>query len=394
MRIIILLVIAFFCEYTFAFKKGINVNPWFTRPQRNVDQSYGWPPYPSFSKKSFLVDLRKIKATGFDFIRIPVTSEPLLRAESADRKLALENIRTVVDTALSEGLQIVFDLHPPTSGPGSYEELVKSKNGLDNWVELVADVSDIIVRKDYDNIIIEPMNEPTSPCTDKEWFKYQEILISNLRKKFPLVKYTVTSPCYSAATSFMQLNLAKFSEDKNIYATFHFYSPYVFTHQGASWTGHHGIKVMSGLTWPARLGSLEHTMKEVKKYAPQNFYYKKFGDGTLRMAELEAEKYYKSNPDEAEIMRLFEQVGAFVDKQNFSRHRVLLGEFGVLKRERRWNGAEMDSAARWITTVRRAAETNGFGWAMWSYKEGMALTIEEDSLEYHSDLVKALGLKQ
>jgi hypothetical protein len=373
-------------------KRGINVNPWFTRPAHGPDGGYIQPPFPTYDHTSFRGDLETLRQAGFDFVRMPVNSQPLLDASPAERAATLANLRVVVHTALGFGFRVLFDLHPPTTGKGSYLDLAASPSFFDRWSDLIEDVSREVVGKNIDRVIVEPLNEPTAACTDMFWESYQVRLITRLRRKFPDVKYTVTSACYSAVTSFVKLDLSCFAKDENIYATFHYYSPFVFTHQGASWTGNPGVRVMSGLSWPASLGDVGSTMNEVRRFAPTNFYYNYYGEAALDQATREAENYYRANLGERDVVEAFSMVGRRMDEQGFPRSRVILGEFGVLKRERRWNGASIDSAARWISAVRRAAEAEGFAWAMWSYKEGMALTVNDGGTTMHLELIQALGL--
>lgn len=372
-------------------KRGINVNPWFTRPSIS-DGEYLWPPYPPYDRNSFRPELESIRASGFDFIRMPVTTEPLLRADSAERISALANLRIVVSTALEVGLKVVFDLHPPTAGKGSYPTLFQTTEGEALYTDLVKDVTKHIVLSDTDKILVEPLNEPTGECADGSWNAYQVKLVGELRAEFPDVKFLITSTCYSSVTSFIQLDLSKFAKDPNIFATFHFYYPHVFTHQGATWSGGLGLRVLTGLAWPPSTGDVERTMAEVRRFAPANAYYQIHGDKIIDLAEEEAKQYYSSRIDDETLKDLFNKVAEAADRQGFPRSRIILGEFGVLKRERRWKGADMESAARWIKTVREAAEHQGFSWAMWSYKEGLALTVSDDSLGYFPELSRALGL--
>jgi len=50
---------------------------------------------------------------------------------------------------------------------------------------------------------------------------------------------------------------------------------------------------------------------------------------------------------------------------------VYLGEFGV------YNTADADSTRNWINTVRSAAESRGWGWAIWDYNDGFGVRKED-----------------
>jgi endoglucanase len=111
-------------------------------------------------------------------------------------------------------------------------------------------------------------------------------------------------------------NLRLPENDRNILVTFHYYDPFHFTHQGATWAGEE-VKILSGITWG-------------------------------------------SEADRAQIKADFDTVAAWAAA---SRRPILLGEFGAYDK----TGTPEAMRAAYIEAVAREAERHGFGWAYWQY---------------------------
>jgi len=103
-------------------------------------------------------------------------------------------------------------------------------------------------------------------------------------------------------------------------ATFHYYSPFPFTHQAAGWVA--GSDRWKGTTWK----------------------------GTL--------------PERAALRRDFDRVAAW-GKRN--QRPIYLGEFGS------FSAADLDSRLRWTRAVAGEAERGGFSWAYWEFGAGFGI---------------------
>jgi endoglucanase len=115
--------------------------------------------------------------------------------------------------------------------------------------------------------------------------------------------------------------------DRNILVTFHYYEPFRFTHQGASWTD---LTTLRGVGW----GSEE---------------------------------------DRARLARDFAKVAAW---SKASGRPVLLGEFGAYDK----SGTPMPLRVAYTGAVAREAEKNGFSWAYWQFDgDFIAYDIARDS---------------
>lgn len=136
-------------------------------------------------------------------------------------------------------------------------------------------------------------------------------------------------------------------EDTNLIVTVHCYDPFLFTHQGATWTG--GDTATTGLLFPGPPASPLTPAAGIAAWA-SNFI-----------------ASYNSLPAEANPCSPL----AFKAKLQFARawadyygRPVHVGEFGA------YNVAEPISRARFYSEFRSATELLGLGWAMWDWKAG------------------------
>jgi hypothetical protein len=124
--------------------------------------------------------------------------------------------------------------------------------------------------------------------------------------------------------------------DNNIILTFHYYSPFQFTHQGASWVD--GSDAWLGTTW----------------------------EGTY------IEKLAMKNDMAA--------VAGWADINDIP---VWVGEFGS------FSLADMDSRAKWTETAARFFESFNFSWCYWEYKSGFGVW-DQESASWNTPLTDAL----
>jgi endoglucanase len=93
------------------------------------------------------------------------------------------------------------------------------------------------------------------------------------------------------------------------------------------------------------------------------------------------------------IVADFKTLRAWVDKHKLSPHRVVIGEFGALRPPPEAKSPDDGSRARWFETVRKAAESHGFGWALYAYHSDFGLIVDDDKAAWDASLAKALGVQ-
>jgi hypothetical protein len=189
--------------------------------------------------------------------------------------------------------------------------------------------------------------------------------------------------------------LAPAVDDPNILYTFHYYEPYVFSHQGAPWMSDEPMyRYLNAVPWPASAGSRQKTLGAVTARMAADLV-----TPAAEKREIAAtvtrvlNEYFQADPDRSFIARHFARVTAWADRHQVAHGRILLGEFGALRSDQRYVAAEAADRARYIRDVREVCEAAGFPWAFWNLFDGMGLTIGDWSREFDPAIVTALGLR-
>jgi len=276
------------------FKRGINV--------------LGYDPYwTDASKRRFQWrHFAEIRKAAFDFVRVPLYSFRHMDAQNQLDSAWLAKLDDVVRQAQKAGLGIILDEH-------DFDECAKDVPACRS--KLSAFWSQVAPRfaKAPRNVAFELLNEPHEALDAATWNALSAELLAIVRKSNP-ERIVVVGP--TRWNNFAELpNLRLPESDRNILVTFHYYDPFPFTHQGASWAG--DVKKLSGVKW-----------------------------GT------EADKV-KTRTD-------FDQVAAWSKANN---RPVLLGEFGAYDK----SGTPLAMRVDWTSTIRSEAERHGFGWGYWQF---------------------------
>lgn len=383
--------------------RGINIYPWFGKPaiagewKRDSNDSwrYAWPPFRTFDGNSFKAELRALRDTGMNFLRVPILAGPFMEFNKPQRIAALRNVSTVLKTALDMGFTLLVEYHSTAPGSGEYKRITASAKSRAHFIEAFKDLYSVVAPLSKDKIIFETINEPTGPCDDESALEFQTEIIRAVIKDHPDLKITVTGACYSSYRSLIKIDPARFGVPKeNLYFTFHYYSPFSFTHQGNTWSYPPALQYVTGLPWPARGCDLDKINSEIEETYRDTEAYGRYGDKILDETHKIVSKYCESGAAEHFIGEEFEKVREWADDHDVPRSNIILGEFGVLKREGKWNGARLDSAARWTKAVREEAEKSGFAWTIWNYKDGYSLVRSDEPGDFYPELIDALGLKQ
>jgi len=270
-----------------------------------------------------------IKKAGFDSVRVPVrwashTGEgPLYLIDPAFFK----RVDWAVDQALSRGLVAVLNVHHYDA---IYKEPAKNFDRLRaTWLQVAARYKDR-----PDGLFFELLNEPNGELTDGRWQAMFPILLAGVRGSNPTRPVIVGPGHWNNLEHLPALDLP--ANDRNLIATFHYYSPFHFTHQGASWV--EGSDAWKGETWTA-------TPEQV---------------AALRKDFAKAAKWGKEH-----------------------NRPIYVGEFGA------FSGAELKSRITWTDSVAREAERLGFSWSYWEFASGFGI-YDPGADAWREPLLKAL----
>jgi len=273
---------------------------------------------------------RLIAGQGFTAVRIPIrwnahadTGPPYTIAPDF-----FERVDWAVQQALSNGLAVIINIH-------HYEELMADPAAhkdrfLALWQQIAAHY-----RSAPAAVIFELLNEPNGQLTPALWNSYAAQAVAVVRESNPHRTLMIGPGNWNNVDALPELTLP--AEEGNVIVTFHYYSPFHFTHQGASWAGEESQEWL-GTTW-------EGTPQEQQAIQTD-----------LEKAVIWGERHHRP---------------------------VFLGEFGA------YSAADMASRARWTAYIARQAETHGISWGYWEFCAGFGL-YDPQAGEWRTPLLRAL----
>ena len=379
-------------------QRGMNLWPWFslTREFPAPQTTYDWPPYQPDRAIPTREDLTALHEAGIDFVRMPVDPGPLLAFSGERRATLIDAVMRAVEMALSEDLSVIVNLHPnaathhwnPTNLVGDVQAPL-----LGRYLGLVREFAAKLSSFDPARVAFEPVNEPPQRCVSADWMIIQSELLRTARGAAPSLTLVATGACGGMISGLEALN--PISGDANVIYTFHFYEPYVFSHQGAPWmTSEPMYRYLNMVPWPSSAGSRQRTLTAVaaRLAADQNI------SATERreiaaVIEQVLTQYFDARPDRRFLASYFERITMWADRHEIEHDRVLLGEFGALRTDRRYIAAAALDRARYIRDVREVCEGAGMPWAFWNFFDGMGLTVDDQTRQFDPDIASALDLR-
>ena len=378
-------------------RRGMNLWPWFslTREFPAPRTDYDWPPFQPGRAIPVRDDLAALRSVGIDFVRLPVDPGPLLAFSGAQRERLFADILGAVELCNEEALTVIVNLHPNGAthhfNPRNLVGDVTAPLFM-RYLGLVRDVAARVARLDPAHVAFEPLNEPPQDCGAADWAVMQSELLRTARLAAPNVMLVATGACGSMIAGLEALDP---SRDQNVIHTFHFYEPYVFSHQGAPWmSGEPIYRYLNAVPWPASAGSKQATLAAVAaRMAADTATPATEKRDIGRSIDRVLEEYFSANPDKRFIERYFARVTGWADRHRVPRERILLGEFGALRSDDRYVAAPAADRARYIRDVREVCEAAGMPWAFWNLFDGMGLTIDDWSRSFDPAIVAALGLR-
>jgi endoglucanase len=380
-------------------RRGMNLWPWFslTREFPPPSSEYDWPPYQPDRAIPTRDDLSALRRAGIDFVRLPVDPGPLLAFSGERRRRLFADVLAAIDLARAQDLAVVVNLHPNNATHHwNSAQLAGAVNAplFTRYLGLVRDMAAALNRFDPARVAFEPLNEPPQRCGAADWTIMQAEFMRTARLAAPSLTLIATGACGGMIAGLDALNPASFGDANTLY-TFHFYEPYVFSHQGAPWmTSEPMYRYLNAVPWPSAAGSRERTRAAVAARLS--------ADRTTPTDEKRAiaatiervlTEYFDARPDRRFIERHFARVTAWADRHGVDRGRILLGEFGALRTDERYVAAPAPDRARYIADVRETCEAAGMPWAFWNLFDGMGLTADDASRKFDPAITAALGLR-
>jgi endoglucanase len=269
-----------------------------------------------------------IHAAGFDSVRIPIrwSSRTAQAAPYSIDASFLARVKSIVDLHLAQGLKVVLNVH-------HFEEFYADPDGqqerfLAIWRQLAKYFQDADER-----VFFELLNEPHGKLDADRWNPLLAAAIGEIRATNPTRWIVVGPDQFNSIKRLPQLALP--AADRRLVVTVHYYLPFAFTHQGASW---------------------------------------------VRPSPPVGKEWTGSAEEHAEIQRDFAHAVEWAKKND---RPIYVGEFGAYDR------ADMDSRTKWTAAVRTTCEEADLAWAYWELAAGFGI-LDPKTRQWRPQLVRAL----
>ena len=276
------------------FQRGVNV--------LGYDPFWKDPAQARFQWRHFA----EIRRAGFDHVRVNLFAFDHMDASHRLRPEWLERLDVVVREAQAAGLGVILDQHDFSA---CAKDVPLCRVRLAAFWRQVAPR----FRNAPANVAFELLNEPHE-ALNPVWNDFLLDLLAVVRQTNPTRTVVIGPTSWNSFRDLPKLVLPP--DDRNILVAFHYYDPFHFTHQGATWAGEE-VKTLKGITWG-------------------------------------------SAADRAQLDADFDKVAAW---SAANRRPIYLGEFGAYDK----SGTPLAMRVAYTQAVARAAERRGFGWAYWQF---------------------------
>lgn len=184
-------------------------------------------PVEAAKREKMFADISK---AGFKTVRIPINFGAWANYEKPYRWENEEGLKTAdnfVKWASENNLNAIIDLHH-VEFDGSVKGAAATERVVWLWKEIAARYKNTNAEK----VFFELRNEPHD-IKAEDWREQAEAVIKAIRAIAPNHTLIVGFHDWNSRTALIE---SKPFADANIIYTFHYYDPFLFTHQGATWS--------------------------------------------------------------------------------------------------------------------------------------------------------------
>ncbi len=299
-------------------------------------------------------DFRVLKTLGFKTIRLPVAFA-FFESEGIPDAKVLALVDEVVKQCKLYNFKLIIDYHYGKLNDTNY--LTETPKIIAFWLKLTKRYS----HESPDNLFFELYNEPPH-MNPQVWKDAAYNIVTAIRKIDKERTLLVGASNYN---SLYELSRFVRLADNNIIYTFHFYEPFLFTHQGAEWVGDQVATV--GVPFP---------------YNGENF-----PKLNPKAKNTSGEKNYNEYPidgNEQSVKDKLQIVKKWSEKYGVP---IICGEYGVYNKH-----ADLDSRCRYIKAVRTNLKTMHIPGILWDYNTNFSIFNGPPSVANLPDCMKdAIG---
>ncbi|HWF87685.1 MAG TPA: cellulase family glycosylhydrolase, partial [Pyrinomonadaceae bacterium] len=219
-------------------EKPVNLSARFARLRHGINLSHWFSQAADYSKSHLdthttPADIALIKSMGFDHVRFPIEPAPLL-SNTPDPSILnatyLGYVDNALDTILASGLAVIIDIHPSDDFK---LRMARDDRGIEAFAKFWRAFATHLAKRDPEFVFLEVINEPMVEDPYR-WYGIQGKLIAAMRAGAP--DHTIIASGHRWSGLSEMLFLEPYA-DPNIIYNFHYYEPFAFTHQGATWAG-------------------------------------------------------------------------------------------------------------------------------------------------------------
>ncbi|MEP6848152.1 MAG: glycoside hydrolase family 5 protein [Acidobacteriota bacterium] len=291
-------------------------------------------PEEAAKRQQMLADIAK---AGFKTVRIPICFSAWMEIKQPyawDNPDALKMADSFVKWALDSGLSVIIDLHH-----SEFDRSVPNADDPERIVNLWTKIAERYKNTDPERIFFELRNEPNK-ITAEQWRWQAEQIIKYVREIAP--KHTLIVG-FHEWNGRQKLIESKPFADPNIIYTFHYYDPFVFTHQGSTWAGP-ALKDLRSVPFPYSADDKIKVPDSAKgSYIEQQIgNYKKESDPEKMYADLKAAKDWAIKNKVPVFVGEFGSYDQYSSMEDRCRHATAvysaLGKLGLPNAWWEWDG--------------------------------------------------------
>lgn len=339
----------FFLSAQIPFSRGVNLTGWFAS---NSAQSI---PFTKFTKN----DLVNIKSMGCDVIRQPIILHNMTNGapDYEIDPLVFKYLDQVINWTEELQINLILDNHSV--------DVAQSKTVEDPLLKIWIQMARHFKHRST-SIFYEILHEPNT-MLPSDWEAIQAKVVDSIRAYDTKHTIIVTGAAWGGISG---LKLLKKLEDPNLIYSFHFYDPFLFTHQGASWANPPMVD-LANVPFPYDETRMPDCPASLK--------------GTWVEASLDS--FYKT---EGTVAKLKSTIDEAVDYATTNGVKIFCGELGV------YNQTSIDyDRVKWYRVVTDYLKEKSIPFTTWDYQREFGLFIKgsREMFEYdlNRPLVEAIG---
>ncbi len=302
-----------------------------------------WTKNADIFSQDLIPKLQLIAQQGFRTVRLPIAFDKYTYPNSSNlQPELLTKLKEIYYACYNLNLKIIFTFHYGFMNEHSiYNHDINHVSWI--WKQIQTEFKG----HGCEYLFFELYNEPTMEA--KRWKETIEKLISYIRHEDELRIYIVGGSNYNGLNDLIEMGKLK---DERLFYTFHFYEPFIFTHQGAEWTIEKSY--MKGFPYPYK-----------KRLMP---------DFDQRATGTSVEKDYKKYPYEGTydyINGRMNQIANYCIKNNMP---LVCTEFGVI------DSADDNSREQYLKDVTKSLQQYNIKGMVWDYDQRFLITNRQGKI--------------